>query len=364
MNETCVALAAKPGPWGKIEYDTLILTPPPSYFDSCLRDVTRWGFLGQSREKAEDFLDACGVDVAELARSGRWLQYSDGVVAEPDHAQVAKLTATTREKLYPRLLEWMGNQAYLNEFVVEGGSYRSLAQGLNIPKALVELVEERSVRIGDKMVFPETAFALSQIPEPATRTRFLQGLCRHRAILARLLIDHSDDLETIAQWWKAGPNRSRALPLLETAARTRGVNSLDLIHLLPPVPRRLINTYPRLQSDHNGTGADCFWAAMNFFRETPASRYLDVTVPRQYYFAEHFGELSPGSPRQFGDVILMVDEEKDRFIHAYIHIADEIVFTKNGSGKFFPFVLSLEKDLLSRYAEGDHISTVTYRMLP
>jgi len=177
--------------------------------------------------------------------------------------------------------------------------------------------------------------------------------------VARLRIRPEHDLEAISDWWRAGPNRSRALPLLEAALATRGVETIDILHLLPPVPRRLLNTYALERDRHSASAPDCYWAAMNFFESTASSRYLDEHLPRSYYFQEQFEKVS--EPCRFGDVVMLFDREANRFVHAYVHIADDIVYTKNGSGRFFPYVLMRREDMLTRYVTDDTLETEIYR---
>ena len=362
MNRCKELQTTKTGPWGTVEYYYTFLDPPETLFTHSRRETTEWGFVGYNREQVEDFLSGCGVDVPGMNRDAEWIDASNGTIVRPSHSFLASLSAEVRQELYPRHIKLMENNTHLHDFVVERGAYRENAQGLNIDEEIINLVETRCVTMGKKTIFAETAYALSLIPDPAMKSRFLKSLARNRALIARLRIRRDSRLDKIAKWWKAGPNRTRALPLLENALRTPRVDSLDLIHLLPPVPRQLLNTFPTELDELGESSPDCYWTAMNFFGETASSRHLDGALPLDIFFGDQFELVSKGAPAQFGDISVISNLVKKEFVHAYVHIAGDIVFTKNGSGKYFPYILMRQEDLMSRYNEGPHLITKTYRL--
>ncbi|MDF1816059.1 MAG: hypothetical protein P1V20_27915 [Verrucomicrobiales bacterium] len=362
MSEPKEIYTTRTGPWGKLEYYYSYLDSPDGFFRSSTRETTEWGFIGHNRGQVEDFLFGCGVDVTELNRDCRWIEAQNGTIVSPSNRFVATLSAEVRQTLYPAHLKLMENATHLNEFVIERSAYRENTMGLNIPEEIIKLVEERSVKMGKKTIFTETAFALSQIPDPTMKLKFLKSLARNRAVLAKLRITPDSDVEKIASWWKAGPNRTRSLPLLENALRIPGGDSVDIIHLLPPVPRQLLNTFPTDTDEFDGRKPDCYWAAMNFFSETASNRYLDKSLPREYYFLERFKRLPRGSIPQFGDAVILADRKRNHFVHAYVHIADDIVYTKNGKGKIFPYILMRRDDLISRYQDSSDLGTDIYRL--
>jgi hypothetical protein len=307
----------------------------------------------------EAFLRETGIDPGQIGGPEAWVQAANGIILRPGDELLRSLSPEVRQAFYPGLLSLAGDRSHLSEFVIDRGAFRENTTGLDIPERIIELVESHSVTLGRKTLFAETAFAMKLAGDPSTKLRTLKALSRSRSLLGRLRVDAETPLEEVAAWWTAGPNRARAMPMLQAALRMRGVDSIDLLHLLPPVPRRLLNTYPELREVINGISPDCYWAAMNFFSETASSRYLDESIPRQYYFVEDFDTVSP--PRQFGDVVVLVNRPENRFVHAYVHIADDIVYSKNGSGKFFPHVLMQEEDLLQRYLESEDLVTEIYR---
>lgn len=360
MQERRTSYRCSPGPWGDIEYFFTFLDPPITFFESLVnRTTTEWVFLEKTLEQVDGILDSCGIPPDSLPPSTR-LRAENGVLIRPSREFLESLEPARSQALQTQILKVSGDSARLNEFVIENGDFAAFTEGLDLPEELVRWTEERCFVLGRRTVFADTAFALSRIDDVNLRIRYLQALSRTRSIIARLRIGPDSDLEKISRWWSAGPNQLRAMPLLEAAMKTRGVDMVDLIHLLPPNPRRVLNTFP-LERDCFGEFApDCYWAAMNFFESTPSNRYLDDDLPRTYYFLDRF-ERVPKATR-FGDVITVSDPDQNRFIHACIHIADDIVYTKNGSGKYFPYVLMRRDDMMTRYMPEGNISTDIFRL--
>jgi hypothetical protein len=235
-----------------------------------------------------------------------------------------------------------------------------MTEGLDLPEELITWVESRCFRVHQKTFFASSVHALMRISDEDLQLRFLKSLLRCRSLIVRLKIRQGQDLEAISRWWSAGPNRSRSLPLLEAALETRGVDTIDLLHLLPPVPRRLLNTYALERDRYQDMSPDCYWASMNFFEPAMSHRFLDEEFPRTYYFLDRFEVVEP--PYEFGDVIMLVDREQDRFVHSYVYIAEDIIYTKNGTGKFFPYVLMKMSDMLTRYMETESYEAEVYRL--
>lgn len=283
------------------------------------------------------------------------------MLVRPPVSFLDSLPPESHAKIARHLLGHSANPI-VREFVIERGNYREFTIGLDLPEEIIRFTEERCFLMGRKTLFASTSHALSKLPNESSRFRYLKSLARCRSLMARLVLtpDQDQDLTKIADWWKSGPNRTRALPLLEMAVATRGVSSVDLLHLLPPVPRRLLNTYALEQDLVSANAPDCYWAAMNFFESTASNRYLDDQLARSYYFQELFERVRP--PFQFGDVNVIFNPGANQFVHSYITIADDIIYTKNGSGRFFPYVLMRREDMLTRYLDTEDLQTEVYRL--
>lgn len=348
-----------PGPWGDIEYVWTHLDPPAFYFEELLQQLTtQWFFQEISRKEVIELLESCGLGGGKIPAS--WLyEAAGGILIEPPNDFLEITEIESIQEIQKFILRRSGNLSSLGEFVVENGDFRASTVGLDLPEELVRWTQERCFQLGGRTIFADTRFALSRITDAELRVRFLRALARTRSMIARLNISTDSDLKEIANWWSSGPNFQRPLPLLEAALETRGVETIDLIHLLPPGAKRVLNTFALRRDVFNGFAPDCYWAAMNFFEGSPSNRFLDVEIPRSYYFVDRFEKIPEAT--NFGDVISLSLKDGDQFIHACVYIAEEIVYTKNGGSMFFPYVLMNQNDMMTRYLPEGEYNIDVYR---
>lgn len=348
------------GPWGELEYFPTFLDAPDSYFSQLLsKTKTHWFFSGKKEEEVLALFER--LETPDPHSGVKWIKTNDGILLEPEFDFLESLTAEQANGISAEIVtKAKRGDPRLDYFTIECGDFRIMTEGLDLPEELITWVESRCFRVHQKTFFASSVHALMRISDEDLQLRFLKSLLRCRSLIVRLKIRQGQDLEAISRWWSAGPNRSRSLPLLEAALETRGVDTIDLLHLLPPVPRRLLNTYALERDRYQDMSPDCYWASMNFFEPAMSHRFLDEEFPRTYYFLDRFEVVEP--PYEFGDVIMLVDREQDRFVHSYVYIAEDIIYTKNGTGKFFPYVLMKMSDMLTRYMETESYEAEVYRL--
>ena len=78
----------------------------------------------------------------------------------------------------------------------------------------------------------------------------------------------------------------------------------------------------------------------------------------------YYDQVEP--PFQFGDVIALVAESGDAFelVHTAVHIADNIVFSKNGIGRNSPFALITLEEMMAKYAWATELTVRGFRPQP
>ena len=145
-------------------------------------------------------------------------------------------------------------------------------------------------------------------------------------------------------WLAAGMNPTVA-PLLNAALEAAPDDGIDLALLLPTLARERLYTYPTLNDAIAGRLPDCNWTSLNFFAARPSTYYLDgrtsfLTLTQEY-------EQVPRAER-LGDVIAFVTAD-GIVIHTCVHIAGDIVFTKNGQLLFAPWLLQPLADVVAIY---------------
>jgi hypothetical protein len=104
-------------------------------------------------------------------------------------------------------------------------------------------------------------------------------------------------------------------------------------------------TYPVPPERAPAINQDCHWTAFNFFNTEPDNRFCDENevvkaLDNEYYRV--FGNL------QLGDIVMFFIEG-NRVIHSAVYIADDILFTKNGSIASRPWMLTTLEDMKGYY---------------
>jgi hypothetical protein len=158
--------------------------------------------------------------------------------------------------------------------------------------------------------------------------------------LIRLRGNGGSDIEALSDYWSHG--RRSVTVFLRHLAQEPGGGDIDVMYLLPPLPRSLINTYP----GDDGRSYDCMWTSFNFFNTEPDDRFLDGAF-QQAEFSKRY-RLIPLAELRLGDLLLF-GTSSTQITHASVFIADDIVFTKNGRSRMRPWKLTTIAELQARY---------------
>ena len=116
---------------------------------------------------------------------------------------------------------------------------------------------------------------------------------------------------------------------------------------MPPFVQKHLYTYPKLSAADldRPSVVNCLWTSLNFFRQEPDNRFLDgatalQTLKEDYFVVEADFEL--------GDIVAFLDENGDIF-HSAVYIADNLLFSKNGTSAMAPWTLMSLEDIKSYY---------------
>ncbi|MCB1230638.1 MAG: hypothetical protein KDN19_10250 [Verrucomicrobiae bacterium] len=350
--------APKPN-WGKIETTQFVLEPPDELLDEPLYYAPSllWAFpLEWDSEKISHFFRESGLDedfIEKFLTQERILKPGVAVGYVPTREMVLQLSNRQREALYTRLGQWDFNPYHSNPF--EFGTMRltDVAEMAPhaFPKEFISQADKLVYQIGRKHVFADYAAMAGPLPDELARLDFAKLLLRTRCHFARMNPFANEEAAEIIRYWSARNRNLDVVPILEAAARSKGRDPINLIHLLPPIPRSLVFTFPPPQSMVGTKRPDCFWTAHNFFTPEISQRYLDVT----FEDSDFEGWLPIEPPYELGDVILVVDQANpEKIYHACNYVADDLVFTKNGTSRIRPWVLQTLDDMKSVYfREGE-----------
>lgn len=336
--------AASRGPWGRLTLTPIIVSPPLEYVAADWGRPEpgqyRWYFPGTGPDMLRAFLSSTGLTADQAARlesTARPDERIRGLTITPDPELLRQLTPEVRSRIYTQLARTHLNADQANSFRFFGGTAEAwLAHSLISPETRA-LIEPLIYRDGDIMHFADAEIVLDQVTDAAERQKLAKVLLRQPTMLVRLAVDATSEVSTLADYWGRGGRSTDVRPLLESVAAPGDDAEIDIIHLLPAFARNRLYRYPRLTAEDLNKPAlvNCLWSSLNFFNDEPDDRFLDLDaslteLKTNYYIVE--------SNYQLGDVIALLDGEGDLF-HVVVYIADDLVFTKNGTSPVAPWTI-------------------------
>jgi hypothetical protein len=333
---------ADPGPWGHLDITPIVVSPPLEYvgadWGGRKDSPDEWRFPGVSREELGAFLTTSGFGAEQTARIVSAAQAdpsNGGLVVRPPPDLVRSLTPQLRARLYLQLAKTPLNFDQANAFRFYGQSAADWFSGALIGPETRRLIEPLLYLDGDYLHFADVELVREQIKDPAELRRLAKALLRQPTMLVRLSVTDGSEVSGLSEYWGRGGRRTDLRPLLESLAESR--QPIDIVHLLPSFARNHLYRYPKL------TAADldrpllsnCLWSSLNFFNVEPDDRFLDVDVALQTLQRDYF---IVRSGFQLGDIVAFLDEDGDLF-HVAVYIADDLVFSKNGTSPVSPWMI-------------------------
>lgn len=332
------------GPWGKLTRTPIVVSPPLEFVSPAWgRDIgtDQWFFPGvAAQQDIDSFLAAVGIAPEHRQRllgAASPEPKIRGFVITPDAEVVRALSPEVRAKLYLQLGKTSLNFDQANSFRFYATSPGDWLNGSLISDETRRELESLLYRDGPYLHFADPELVLARVTEPAERQRIAKVLARQSTLIVTLTIDDPGEVLGLSEYWGRGGRRTDVRPLLESLASASQPDSLDIVHLLPGFARDRLYRYPRPSSSDFDKPllANCLWTSLNFFAGEPDDKYLDVhtsleTLRREYTIIQ--------SDYQLGDILGMVDEEGNLF-HAAVYIADDLVFTKNGTSPIAPWTI-------------------------
>lgn len=353
------------GPWGKLEYFPVVLEPPPSHLWEALYDErSYWNFDRLEQSEARALLETLGLSSETLAlidAEGVWKSGNQGLELEFGDKVVESLTSENRAAL----AKWfrLNSNLFFSKTIInfEGGDFSFFENRLVAPETLA-LVKKLSFTRRNVLSLMDRAYILRQIQDDAEKERFLRATFATRGLIVRLVMDDSVDLDSMIRYWSCDGQNTGFEPILRGVQNVEGVNKIDLVQILPPVPRRYLYGFTNLRDVSPNNTPDCFWTSVQFFRRQVSPRLLDP-LRLMHHIEGDFQRIETEDLR-FGDLVCMFDETDNSFLHSYVHIAGDVVFSKNGASFARPYVLTLKADMLSVYLDESRYRFEVYRRTP
>jgi hypothetical protein len=353
---------SQPGPWGILELVQVTLSPPvglTKYYKQETK-LGSWLFPGCAPLQVEGLLRefGCSPKLAGRLLTETNISYTfEGTELHPDAKLILELEPATRTRLY----EWLANASeystQFNAFRYFGESLDSWLENAKLKPATIELVRPFVYQHGYFLKFADLGAIIPQINDEREVSLLMKALSREITLKVRLNLNNEDDLESLVSYWGRNHRENDVRPILESFAHFEDEHMVDIVHLLPPLPRKLLYTFPRHANNAAFQKQTCYWTALNFFNDLADDRWLNLLeVNRQVV-----NEWSPISdtPR-FGDLALFIDNS-ERAYHAAVYVADDILFTKNGPSVVRPWMFTHENYLRHFYYRDEPLQVRYYR---
>ncbi len=360
-------MQVKPGPWGQLSYTPLVLEPPENHemLDSDTgQSPTVWLFKAPDSSAVAGILDDAGLssDLVTQLTGPEHLSRNEVLglyQIEPPEDVIINLTSDQRRLLYRELEPKSSANPFYQPYALQPKYLTLVPSGVSRPQ--LDLIEKLSFKWGDTHRFSDINLVLRKAANDQERLRILKTIRRERSFSVKLKLSRDSNLSELANYWGSNGRNTEVFPILESVVRTSGVESLDIVHLLPPTPRKLLHTFPSLDGESIGEDfPDCFWTAHSFFSDSPPDRHLGYVG---HVFSERYFKVAPQSA-QFGDLIVIQDKGTGSALHVCNHIAGSLVFSKNGLSIERPWVISTLNDVAKSYLKTEAISISFYRLKP
>ena len=121
--------------------------------------------------------------------------------------------------------------------------------------------------------------------------------------------------------------------------------------------RSLLYTYPSPADPGSQSFLDCHWTTLNFFNATPDRQFEDINIVSATFKRDYHPITGQAA---LGDVLLLVNAA-GTVLHSCVHVADDIVFTKNGASSSAPWILMTLADVVAYYPSDGPIDVQRYR---
>jgi hypothetical protein len=343
-----------------VEYVPITIAPPPEFLQELSPTTINnpWHFPGNAVEQVKAYFQSLPLTDEQRSRLVTRLVAAPeikGCVLTPEPEVVRTLSPEVRGRLYRTLAGSDLNTDQVNAFRVPRVEFQQRLTALSGLKLDMNLFRGLFYEKGEYKFFADLPLVFPQIPQTDDRVLLLQTLMEQTTFLARLRVKENSSIDDLENYWGRGGRTKDIGPLLQSLSRIPGGQTIDVVHLLPAFARRRIYTFPRPTSAANAVAYDCHWTTLNFFSDQPDDRFLDKKLVKETLKTDYYPIY--GNPL-LGDLVLLVSGSNS-IIHTAVYVADNFVFTKNGSRYTSPWIFMRIEDVKAYYPEEENV-TVSY----
>lgn len=342
-----------PGPWGRLRCAYIYLEAPKSLMENFPLPSShpRWGFAESMKDQLPELFKSANLSQSMITAllDPKTLITADGnVYVFPAIADLMAMTPESRSLIYTELSKNQVNEYHADPVLIVGQEVKEWFRTSKLRPETISLIEQLSYKRGETTAFSDVSVLMNSATSDADARAMFKAMTRTRSIMVKLEVDDDSNLAELTHYWSpAFMNRHKDIePLIQSIIDTDGIEALPLSHLLPALARKLVYTYPDLDLAKHGRLPDCHWTSLNFFNYDPHEYLLDERLATNSVL-EHFTPVEP--PYQYGDVLFFLNAKTGDAYHSCIHLADNLVYTKNGRNLLSPWIIMRREDLEKVY---------------
>jgi len=357
------SIAVKAGPWGELAYTRIVIEPPESLIHAVYSAPRQaaWIFKHYTTDALAALMDSAALTPDQrqiMANPAIREIVGRDIILRPPATFIEDLSPESRAVIYTALSEFSENPDQADPYRFRADAADEWFRYSELPDSTIALVKKLLYRRGNSLVFSDQGLVLGRIPSLQERVRLIKTLARKSTLMVRLRIRASSDIEALDNYWGRGQRTKDIQPLLQSLVRDGTGSTIDIIHLLPRLPRSLLYTYPALSEPGSTSYLDCHWTVLNFFNMRPDDRYQQLEAVTAAFLNEYYPVT--GQPA-FGDIIMFAKPDGS-IIHSCVYIAADIVFTKNGASPNAPWILMSLSDVEAFYPSKEPLDLQYYRL--
>lgn len=340
----------KPGPWGQMYYSQITVEAPDKYVspENMAPRRRKWFFKGHSKESLDAFMDkACLTKEQKTLffQKSKHEPSANGITVYPDNNFILDISPESRAYIYLELARYKENMAYHSPFFF---SAEEMNQWEFAPE-IQAIIQRLSYNRGVLKALSDQHIVLTALGTHEKRSHYFKTISRATSLFPKLHITRNSNIEAMASYWMKDGNANNLRSLLKSMSQIEGGYDLDILHLLPPIPRSLVYTYLDQSAFGQENPPDCHWSSLNFFNALPDESCLPGNKDRLMLNDTYY--RVKGKPA-FGDLMLFLTS-KMKPVHSCSYIADDIVFTKNGETILTPWIFMKLADVKKVYSNTD-----------
>lgn len=346
------------GAWGQLQCAYIYLEAPASLIEEfpLPSPIPRWTFPASSLYSLPAFFTKAGLSeslITTLLAPKNLIKEGAFVHLLPPLAELEGMTEKTRAVIYAELAKYPENEYQADPVLIIGTTVEEWYKGSRLRPEIISKIKQLCYTRGEATAFSDIPVLLNYAQSDSEARAIFKACTRTRTLMIRLKLDKNSNAEEIIRYWSFGTGirRKDLEPMVRSVIELDGVDDLGIVHILPALARKLLYTYPGLDMAKHGVMPDCHWTSLNFFNYEPHEYLLDARLATSQML-EQFVPVEP--PYQFADVLFFLDNTTGDAFHSCVHLADNLVYTKNGRNILSPWVIMRLDDVKKIYLhKGD-----------